>query len=215
MENNKNIEVKVELIEDNIRELTQIGGNFCGQYFKATKEQCDKNFAEKAIKVQAGNNAQLFLNRSVPRIKISGIDILKLEYGQISDGDNRVMPVVIINKDLKKKVGDQVFDQEVTIPLGSKPVFSDVDDEEVLNKALAGETKIFADPVNLAKKVNLRNEVYLAEVRGLITYLKDQENILDQTIKQNNKLAQKYQELRSKAIAAKEGGETIVLNVEA
>lgn len=202
------INVDARLIENNIQELSMVGSTFCGSYYKPAKEQCDKNFAQKVIDAEA--TGALFLNHGVQRIKVSGVPVIKLEYGQISDG-NTEMPVVYINKDMKKTVGDQEFDQSVTVPVGiGQTVFSSNSDDKAFEDALKGEPRIFANPSESVRRANTLNEMYLAQVRSLKKYLDSQETLLVNTINSNNNVVKRYMEMRSKIVTPKE----VVVTVE-
>lgn len=204
-----NIQVKAELIEKNIHELSLIGSSFCNQYFKPSKEQCDKNFAQRTIEAQS--NGTLFLNRPIQRVKITGVPVLKLEYGQIEDED-KVMPVVYINRDMKKVVGNQEFDQSATCMIGeNNSIFCDSNLDEAFSAAIKGEQKIFANPSEIAKKAKILNEAYLTEVRNLIAYLKDKETLLINTINSNENVVKRYLELRAKAVSPKD---SVTITVE-
>ena len=203
------INVDARLIENNIQELSLVGSTFCGSYYKPSKEQCDKNFAQKTIEAQT--TGALWLNRGVQRIKVSGVPVIKLEYGQISDGSNVEKPVVYINRDMKKTVGDQEFDQSVTIPVGmGQSVFSNNSDDQAFADALKGEARIFAIPTESVRRANALNETYLAEVRALKKYLEAQETLLVNTINSNNNVVKRYMELKAKVVTPKE----VVVTVE-
>lgn len=197
------INVDANLIANNIQELSLVGSTFCGNYYKPAKEQCDKNFAQKTI--EASTTGALWLNRGVQRIKVSGVPVIKLEYGQISDGSDHMKPVVYINKDMKKTVGDQEFDQSVTIPVGmGQNIFSDNSDDQAFADALKGEKRIFAIPNEAVRRANALNETYLAEVRALKKYLADQETLLVNTINSNNNVVKRYMEMKAKIVTPKE-----------
>lgn len=192
------IDIDAKIVDNNQAELSQVGSTFCGNYHKVSKELCDKNFAAKSI--EAKGTGALWLNQGVQRVKVTGVPVLKIEYGQVSDGEH-VKPVVYINRDMVKTVGNQSFDQSMTLPVGNgTSVYSDANVDEAFKEALNGEKRIFANPADVISRANILNEAALAEVRALKKYLSEQENLLVNTINSNNTLGKRYMEVQSKIV---------------
>ena len=196
-------ETILNAVSNNRKNLAKIGANLGGQFHQVDVRKNIANFEEEQARIAAGNNLELFLNRSTKRYRIVSNDIINI--GTKTDIDGQ--PIVYINQDENGL-------PEVQIPFSEDmQEFAKIDDN-ALKAALHGDkSKIFADPERLVAQLNALNNKEKKNCEQLIKILNANIQTIDNAIAENTKKVIAYK--RELGLGTAEESTTkLVVNVD-
>lgn len=166
----------------NISRMLPTGAKF----YTVEATDIDQGFEERKNQIMADPNSPEFIQNRSPRVvTLKDHSVLSQDF-EIDMNGNKV---VVFNKG----TGDEA---QATIIAGGTTFAQTTD--EAMKDALRGQTRIFADGVKTATKVNMLNNAELARVEQQIKYWTGKADALKSAIAANTKKVQEYQEALAK-----------------
>lgn len=164
-------------VSNNRKNLAKIGANLGGQFHQVDVRLNIANFDDEKARIAAGDNLELFLNRSPKRYRIVSKDIINI--GTKSDVDGQ--PIVYINQDENGL-------PEVQIPFSSDmQEFAKINDNALKDALRGDKSKIFADPEKLVAQLNALNNKEIKNIEHLIKMLNTSKQTIENAITENSK----------------------------
>ena len=164
-------------VSNNRKNLAIIGANLGGQFHQVDVRLNIANFDDEKARIAAGDNLELFLNRSPKRYRIVSKDIINI--GTKSDVDGQ--PIVYINQ-------NEDGLPEVQIPFSSDmQEFAKISDNALKDALHGDKSKIFADPEKLVAQLNALNNKEIKNIEHLTKMLNTSKQTIENAITENSK----------------------------
>ena len=164
-------------VSNNRKNLAIIGANLGGQFHQVDVRLNIANFDDEKARIAAGDNLELFLNRSPKRYRIVSKDIINI--GTKSDVDGQ--PIVYINQ-------NEDGLPEVQIPFSSDmQEFAKISDNALKDALHGDKSKIFADPEKLVAQLNALNNKEIKNNEHLKKMLNTRKQTIENAITENSK----------------------------
>lgn len=173
--------INVNVLADNRKPLSTVGGMFGCQYFKAELRKHDIDFAKREHQVKQNGNIELITNRSLHRYRMTDFDVVSINFITNPDQSNSV-------------VFNMGLDSEVTLPVDPRMTQIGEVNENALKDAFREEGKdvIFADSEKLANMLNRMNQSEINRAESLIKELENAIKQLRRAMDENQKKADNY-----------------------
>ena len=164
-------------VSNNRKNLAIIGANLGGQFHQVDVRLNIPNFDDEKARIAAGDNLELFLNRSPKRFRIVSKDIINI--GTKSDIDGQ--PIVYINQ-------NEDGLPEVQIPFSNDmQEFAKINDNALKDALRGDKSKIFADPERLVAQLNALNNKEIKNIEHIIKMLNASKQTIENAITENSK----------------------------
>ena len=164
-------------VSNNRKNLAIIGANLGGQFHQVDVRLNIPNFDDEKARIAAGDNLELFLNRSPKRFRIVSKDIINI--GTKSDIDGQ--PIVYINQ-------NEDGLPEVQIPFSNDmQEFAKINDNALKDALHGDKSKIFADPERLVAQLNALNNKEIKNIEHIIKMLNASKQTIENAITENSK----------------------------
>ena len=183
-------EVNMNIVAENLGQISILGSHLGGKYFKAAAKETWTDFENQKRTIELNPETGGFiLNRSPRKYEVRDFDVIAqtIKTNPI-DGTT----CVVFNPGLDSEA-------EATIVAGEIG-FGQTTDEALL-EALKGEKRIFANGPKLLGKVNDLNQHELDRLTALIKALNSQKDSIISTMKANEKKVHDYEEALAKSKA--------------
>ena len=183
-------EVNMNIVSENLGQISVLGSHLGGKYFKAAAKETWTDFENQKRSAELNpENGGFILNRSPRKFEVRDFDVIAqtIKTNPI-DGTT----CVVFNPGLDSEA-------EATIVAGEIG-FGQTTDEALL-EALKGEKRIFANGPKLLGKVNDLNQHELDRLTALIKALNAQKDSIISTMKANEKKVNDYEEALAKSKA--------------